>query len=112
MLAVGGRLGPGAEGRQPSQLFGWHVQVHRLNGNAPRSGESVEDEVHAGEESGGEARDVRLHGDAWILEQPSARFDVDGFARGQSLLEDVAVPVQPENALARGRELVDEETSS
>src|SRR5262249_28382939 len=85
----------------------------RLNTDATRADQPIRDEAHAAKEARADALDVGGHLDRGILVEPAPRLDIDGFARRQYLLEDVAVAVQPEDAVAAAcGEAVDEETGA
>src|SRR6185369_801986 len=78
------------------------------------AGEAVEDDLaSAGEDAGGELLGYRLHPHRLILIDPGAGLDVDLLSRLEGDLEDVAVAVQPQDALGAGAaEGVDEEARS
>src|SRR4029079_7388271 len=79
------------------------VDVHRLQRHLPRAGEAIHEEAEAAEEAGGEALGGGLHLHMRVLVEPAARLDVDLLVRRELLLEDVAVAVQPEHAVALAR---------
>src|SRR5579883_1703038 len=87
------------------------VDVHRLNADAAGAGEAIEHQpTGAAEDAGLEAVHLLIHTHALVAVDPAARLDIDLLARPQHLLEDVAVAVQPDDALVvRGRETIDEE---
>src|SRR5215831_19476651 len=82
----------------PRLLVGRHVKIQALDSDPARSCKTIRDEVHGTEQSRCEFLDIRLHPDRGIFEEPSARFDIDLFARCQEFFKDIAVPVQPKNA--------------
>src|SRR5579883_743621 len=99
---------------------GGRVVGHGLDADATGAGKAVEDDRGAGHQTAdgakdaaaalrtGNRRDRHLH--RGVFPQPGARLDVQRLARGQHLLEDVAVAVQQHHSLpAARRELVDEQ---
>src|SRR5580658_7979060 len=104
--AGGGRDSPGRS--RLGRRWGDIVR-HGLDADPARPGEAVAGEPHAAQESCGEPLEIGLHGDARILVEPAAGFDIELLARSQSLLEDIAVAVQPDHPFGAGRpEFIDE----
>src|SRR5207302_4197979 len=87
------------------------VQVHRLDADPSRAGESIPDHsAAAAEDAGLEPEHLDLHPNGLVALDPATGLDVDLLVWCQLFLEDVAVAVQPEDALlVRGAEAIDEE---
>src|SRR4051794_1530707 len=76
------------------------MQVHRLDADPARPGEAVDDEIQVGtEEAARQPIDLGLHPDRGILEQPAAGLDVYDLARSERLFKNVAIAVQPDDAV-------------
>src|SRR6516162_9634705 len=86
------------------------MQIHRLEAEAAGAGEPVEDKAQATEETARQPVHPRLHLDARILVKPRRGFNIEHLAGGEHLLEDVAIAVQPNDAVAAlADEAIDEE---
>src|SRR5579862_3905819 len=103
-----------ALGIAASALLDRRVVVGALQADPPGTGEAVEDEVATtAEQAGLEPVDLLGHLHRVVAIDPAAGLDVDRLARLERLLEHVAVAVDPDDALAVGREeLVDEEAAA
>src|SRR5437870_1763546 len=76
------------------------MDVRRLDPDAARPGEAVEDEVPGpAEHAGLQSVDRLLHRDALVAVDPTARLDVDLLALLEHLVEDVAVAAEPDDPL-------------
>src|ERR1700749_4227941 len=77
------------------------VVVRALQADAARASEAVEDELagSGGEQAGLEVHDLLLHLDRVFLVNPSPGLDIDRLPRVEVLLKQVAVSVDPHDAL-------------
>src|SRR5579884_1606006 len=81
-------------------LFGGKMKIHRLKANSTGASESIPDHLAgAGKNAGREPLEHGLHPDAGILVNPASGLNINLFARSQRDLKNVAVAVQPQNAL-------------
>src|SRR6185437_3769119 len=87
------------------------MKIHRLNPDATRPGEAIEDQLSgAAEDARLQPVDCWLHPHTLITIDPAPRLDIDLLAGTKYLLEDVAEAVQPDDTLVLGRgKAIDEE---
>src|SRR6185437_16758606 len=88
------------------------MKIHRLNADATRPGEAIEDQLSgAAEDPCLQPVDCWLHPHTLIAIDPASRLDIDLLTGTKHLLEDVPKAVQPDDTLVLGRgKAIDEET--